>query len=144
MGEGSKWASVIYTLKESKWERFKMGCCCLPPDRVKITVISKKETSSRVKMSQGSKWASVIYPLKDSKWAAVVYPLKSAKGQNGLLLLPPERVKIGCCCLPPDRVKLRMKSKKETNVNKNLKFMNGIHEVLFKNFLHFLCFLKNC
>ena len=38
-------------------ERIKMGFCCLPPDRVKLTVNSKKETSSRVKMSQESKWA---------------------------------------------------------------------------------------
>ena len=66
-----------------------MGCCCLPPDRVKLAVNSKKETNSRVKMGKGSRWASVIYPLKESKW--------------------------GCCCLPPDRVKLIVNSKKETN-----------------------------
>ena len=66
-----------------------MGCCCLPPDRVKLAVNSKKETNSRVKMGQGSRWASVIYPPKESKW--------------------------GCCCLPPDRVKLIVNSKKETN-----------------------------
>ena len=66
-----------------------MGCCCLPPDRVKLAVNSKKETNSRVKMGKGSRWASVIYPLKESKWS--------------------------CCCLPPDRVKLIVNSKKETN-----------------------------
>ena len=66
-----------------------MGSCCLPPDRVKLEVNSKKETNSRVEMGKGSRWASVIYPLKS---------------QNG-----------GCCCLPPDRVKLIVNSKKETN-----------------------------
>ena len=43
-------------------ERVKTGCCCLPPDRVKLTMNSKKQTNSRVKMSQGSRWASVITP----------------------------------------------------------------------------------
>ena len=66
-----------------------MGLCYLAPDRVKLTVNSKKETNSRVKMGQGSRWASVIYP--------------------------PERVKMGCCCLPPDRVKLTVNSKKKSN-----------------------------
>ena len=60
MGQGSRWASVIYPLKESKCEKFKMGCCCLPPDRVNLTVNSKKETKGRVKMDQESRWASVI------------------------------------------------------------------------------------
>ena len=32
-----------FPLKESKW-----GCCCLPPDRVKLMVNSKKKTNSRV------------------------------------------------------------------------------------------------
>ena len=69
-------------------ERVKIGCCCLPPDRVKLTVNSKKEINSGVKMGQGSRWAFVIYPLKESKWAAVVYP------QNG------PKVKIGFCYYP--------------------------------------------
>ena len=78
-------------------ERVKICRCCLPPDRVKLTVNSKKETNSRVKMGQGSTWASVIYLLKESKWVAVVYPQNGArvkmasvitpwKSQNGLLL----------------------------------------------------------
>ena len=105
MGQQSRWASVSYPLKESKW-----GFCCLPPDRaklavnsnketnswaklaksqdfrylpperVKLTVNSKKETNSRVKMGQGSRWASVIYPLKETKWG---------KGHYGLLLFIP-------------------------------------------------------
>ena len=66
-----------------------MGCCCLPLDRVKLAVNSKKETNSRVKMDKGSRWVSVIYQLKKSKW--------------------------GCGCLSPDRVKLIVNSKKETN-----------------------------
>ena len=63
MGKGSRWVSVIYPLKKSKW-----GCCCLPPDRVKPIVNSKKETNSRVKMGKESKWA---------------------KGQDGLLFFTP-------------------------------------------------------
>ena len=81
-----------------------MGLCYLAPDRVKLTVNSKKETNSRVKMGQGSrrasviyslkesKWASVIYSLKESKWAAVVYPLTESKWekvQDRLLLFTP-------------------------------------------------------
>ena len=88
-----------------------MGLCFLRPERVKLTVKSKKETNSRVKMGQGSRWASVIYPLKDSKWVAAVNPervkltvnskketnsrvkmnqeSKWAKGQDGLLLFTP-------------------------------------------------------
>ena len=120
MDQESRWASVIYPLKQSKWgfcclppDRFKLAVnrkkekqtagskwaksqdfCYLPPDRVKLTVNTKKETNSRVKVSKESKWG---------------------KGQDGLLLLPPERVKMGCCCLPPDRVKLTVNSKKEAN-----------------------------
>ena len=60
MGQGSRWASVIYPQTESKWERFKMGCCCLPLDRVNLAVNSKKETKGRVKMEQGSRWVCVI------------------------------------------------------------------------------------
>ena len=65
-----------------------MGCCCLPPERVKLIVNSKKGTNGRVKMGQGSKWA------------------KSRSGP---------RVKIGYCCVPPKRVELTVNSKKETN-----------------------------
>ena len=95
MGKESKWPRVILSfcylppLKSQNGAKIIMGCCCLPPDRVKLAVNSKKETNSRVKMGKGSRWASVIYPLKESKW--------------------------GCCCLPPDRVKLIVNSKKETN-----------------------------
>ena len=52
-----------------------MGCCCLPPDRVKLAVNSKKETNTRVKMGKGSRWASVIPPEKVKMGAAAVYPL---------------------------------------------------------------------
>ena len=120
MGQQSRWVSVIYPLKESKWgfccllpdsqtsseqqernkqqgqngKRVKMGFCYLPPERVKLTVNSKKETNSRIKMEQGSRWVFVIYPLKESKW--------------------------GFCCLPPDGVKLAVNSKKETNSRVNM------------------------
>ena len=113
---GSKWA------RSQNGPRVKMGFCYLPPervkmgqrslwaavvypDRVKLTVNSKKETNSRVKMGKGSRWASVIYPLKESKW--------------------------GCCCLPPDRVKLIVNSKKETNsrvkMSKESKWASAIY-----------------
>ena len=52
MGQGVRWVSVILP-PESKWE--KVGCCCLPPDRVNLAVNSKKETTGRVKMDQGSR-----------------------------------------------------------------------------------------
>ena len=48
-----------------------MCCYCFPPDRVKQTVNSKKETNSMVKMGKESKWA---------------------KGEDGLRSLPPDRV----------------------------------------------------
>ena len=86
-----------------------MDCCCLPPDRVKLAVNSKKEKSCRAKMGKGSRWASVIYPLKESKW--------------------------GCCCLPPDRVKLTVDSKNETNsrvkMGKESKWAKGQDGLLF-------------
>ena len=63
-----------------------MGLLLFTPDRVKLTVNSKKETNSRVKMGKESKWA---------------------KSQNG------PRVKMGFCSLPPDRVKLAVNSKKK-------------------------------
>ena len=75
MGKGSRWASAIYPLKESKW-----SCCCLPPDRVKLTVNSKKETNSRVKMGKESKWA------KSQDGLLFFTPWKS---QNVLLLFTP-------------------------------------------------------
>ena len=91
-----------------------MGLCYLAPARVKLTVNSKKETNSRVKMGKESKWG---------------------KGQDGLLLLPPERVKMGCFCLPPDRVKLTVNSKKETNsrvkMGKESKWAKGQDWLLF-------------
>ena len=97
MGQGSRRASVSYPLKESKWERFKkeskMGCCCLPLDRVKLTVYSKKETNSRVKLGQGSRWASVIYPdrikLTVNSKKKQTAGSKWAKGQDGPLFFTP-------------------------------------------------------
>ena len=71
MGQGSKWAKgqdgillftppppkkkeksrTISEQQERKSGRVKMGHCCLPPERVKLTVNSKK------KQIAGSKWA---------------------------------------------------------------------------------------
>ena len=115
MCKESKWAKghnglLSFTPWKSQNEtKIIMGCCCLPPDRVKLAVNSKKETNSRVKLGKGSRWASVIYPLKESKW--------------------------GCCCLPPDRVKLIVNSKKETNsrikMGKESKWAKGQDGLLF-------------
>ena len=82
-----------------------MGCCCLLPERVELTVNSKTETNGRVKMGQGSKWVKGQNGLRvkmgqGSKWA---------KNQNE------PRVKMGYCCLPSERVELTANSKKETN-----------------------------
>ena len=81
MGEESRWAAVVYPLKESNnseqqerntWQGqngpiVKMGCCCLPPESVESTMNSNKN-NDMVKMGQQSKWA---------------------KGHDGLLLLTP-------------------------------------------------------
>ena len=40
-------------LKEPKWEKVQDGLMLFPPDRVKLTVNSKKETKGRVKMGKG-------------------------------------------------------------------------------------------
>ena len=114
MGQGSRWASVIYPLKESKWAKGKMSCCCLPPDRVKVTVNNKKETA-------WSKWAKGqdglaflpserVKMIQVSRWAGVIYPLKSQTNSERQ-----ERVRMDCYCLPPEKVKLTVHTKKETN-----------------------------
>ena len=130
MGQGSRWASVLYPLTESNWQwtaRKKQTAgskwaksqdfCYLPPEKVKLTVSSKKETNSRVKMGQGSRWDSVIYPLKESKWGKGHYGLllftlwqsetsneqqerNKQQGQNG------QRIKMGFYYLPHERVKM--------------------------------------
>ena len=51
-----KWAKGQDELLLLPPERVKMGCCCLPPDRVKLTMNNKKEANSRIKMVQESKW----------------------------------------------------------------------------------------
>ena len=64
IGQHSRWASVIYPLKESKWgfcclppERVKMCCCCLPPDRVRLIELQERN-KGRVKLGQQeSSWA---------------------------------------------------------------------------------------
>ena len=65
MGQGSKWAKGrngprVKMGQESKWAnsqskpRVHMGCCCLPPERVKLSLTSKKETNGGVKLDQES------------------------------------------------------------------------------------------
>ena len=99
---GSKWA------KSQNGPRVKMGYYCLPPESVKLTMNSKKETNDRVKMGQESRWARSQYGLllftPDRVELAVnskeetLAGSKSAKsqdgprvkiGQDGLLLLTP-------------------------------------------------------
>ena len=60
-----------------------MGCCCLPPDRVKLTVNSKKNTNGRVKNGPRVKMGCHCLPPERVKvngqgliWAIVVYPVK--------------------------------------------------------------------
>ena len=130
----TSWQSQTSSEQQEKTNsRVKMGkesrFLLFPPERVKLTVNSKKETNSRVKMGQRSSWASVIYPLKESKWGKGHYRLllftpwqsqtnSEQQGQNGprvkigFCYLPPERVKMGFCCLPPDRVKLTEQQEK--------------------------------
>ena len=93
-------------MAESRWAqsqdgpRVKMGCCCLPPERGKITVNSKNETDARVKMGQGSRWTTAVYPPSPPKRVKLTVNSRRNKwqGQDG------SRVKIGCTCLPPERV----------------------------------------
>ena len=66
MGQESKWANG------QNGPRLKMGYCSLPPERVELTLNSKKETNGRVKMRQESNRPKVkmgcccLPPLKES------------------------------------------------------------------------------
>ena len=80
-----------------------MGNCCLPPERVKLTVNSKKETNGRVNWAKGQngprvKMGNCCLPPErvkltvnskketngrvkmgqESRWATVVCPLKES------------------------------------------------------------------
>ena len=46
--------------QESKGPRVKTGCCCLPNERVELTVNSEKETNGRVRTGKESRWAAVV------------------------------------------------------------------------------------
>ena len=107
MGQGSRLASVIYPLKESKWDKShyelllfipwqsqtnseqqgQNGLLLFTPCLSQTNSEQQERNKQQGQMGQQSRWASVTYPLKESKW--------------------------GFCCLPPDRVKLAMNSKKE-------------------------------
>ena len=100
-----------------------MGLCCLPPDRVKLAVNSKKETNSRVKMGKESRLL-LFTPWKSQTNSEQQERNNGQNGQRvkmGCCYLPlwkshnGAKVLMGCCCLPPDRVKLAVNSKKETN-----------------------------
>ena len=45
-----------------------MGHCCLPSERVELTVSSKKETTGRVRMGEELRWAAVV-EISCSNWA---------------------------------------------------------------------------
>ena len=120
-----------------------MGYCCLPPERVELTVNSKKGTNSMVKMSQESKWArsqngpraemsycslppekvELTVNSKKNKWYGQNGPrVKIGQGPKWTKIQIGPRVKMGqwlikmgYCCLPPEKVKLIVNSKKETN-----------------------------
>ena len=69
-----QWTARKKQMAGSKWDKGQMGCCCLPPERVELTVKSKKK-----QMGQGLKWA------------------KSQNGPRvkmGYCCLPPERVEL--------------------------------------------------
>ena len=88
----------------NKWHgkngpRDKMGCCCLPPERVELTANGKKGTKSQDDLLLFTSLRSRTNSEQKKKW----------QGQNG------QRGKMGCCCLPPERVKLTANSKKETS-----------------------------
>ena len=91
-----------FPLKESKW-----GCCCLPPDRVKLMVNSKKKQTAGYKSAKSQNGPRVKMGFcslppdrvklavnskknkqQGSRWASVIYPVKESN------------------CAPPDKVKL--------------------------------------
>ena len=96
-GQQSRWASVIYPLKESK-----LRCCCLLPDRVKLAVNSSKETNSRVKKGKESR-LPLFTPWK-SQTNSEQQERNKQQGQNG------PRVQMGFCYLSPERVKMGQRS----------------------------------
>ena len=54
MGQGSRWATVVYPVKESNNSE--------QQERSKL----QGQIEPKVKMSQGSRWTTVVYPLKES------------------------------------------------------------------------------
>ena len=76
-----------------------MGSCCLPFDRVKLTLNTKKEINSKVKIAQEAKWAKnqdelISFIPKRVKLTVnskkeMNSRVKLAKGQDGHLLFTP-------------------------------------------------------
>ena len=84
-----------------------MDCCCLPPERVELTVSSKKETNGRVKMGQKSQNGPrvkmrcccllpervelIVHSKERNKWQGQNGPKESkwAKSQDAMLLFTP-------------------------------------------------------
>ena len=78
----SKWA------KGQNGPRVKMGCSCLPPERVEVTVNSKKETNGMVKVGHGSKWAKgqvglLLFTSCKSRTKNKQLERNKFQGQNG-------------------------------------------------------------
>ena len=46
--------------RDSKWAKGQVGLLLCTPERVELTVNSKKETNDRVKMGQRSSWTVVV------------------------------------------------------------------------------------
>ena len=119
MGQGSRWASVIYPLKESKWGKDHYRLLLFTPWQSETSSEQQEINKQQGQNGQRVKMGSVIYPLKKSKWGLLLFtPWQSQtdseqqernkqQGQNG------PKVKMGFCSLPPDRVKLAVKSKKK-------------------------------
>ena len=101
---GSKWA------KGQDGPRVKMDYCCLPPERVELTVNNKKETNSRVKIGQESRGAAVVRCPVPQR---VELTVNNRKETNGRVKMGQEGPggKMGYCCLPPERVELTVNRK---------------------------------
>ena len=49
--------------------KLKIGYCCLPPERVELTLNSKKETSKWAKSQDALLWLKSAVKTIESKWA---------------------------------------------------------------------------
>ena len=93
-----------------------MGCCCSPPESVKPSVNSKKETNGRVKWAKGQNGLRAkVAKCENGPRVKMGQGSKWAKVQNGPRVKMGQEFKMGYCCLSPERVELTLNIKKETN-----------------------------